>query len=1169
MSDYADVLIDIHESRQPVEEPASRSTFEAVIQVQGSGQRRGIFQLDVDSLDISRPDEYGGLLGDSLATPALQAALVEARALSTVGARLRLQIDERVAPLQTLRWELLRLPSSALDAAACSDTTPFSRYVPLAEQDRTPPADPVFTVLVAFANPKGLPDDLNIPVEDEIAALLAEFNAKGLNQLARLHVQLMPGRTPISASLTNAIRAANWTLLDGSTGLRQIQTALGRGCHALHLVCHGRALRDRGELTLEDDTGAPVQVADTLLAGWYGPTVQLMVFQSCRTAVPSFTTIAGRMLQLGVPAVIAMQDLVAMRDARHFASAFYRSLLRDGLVDVAANRGRAAMREQTDAKNWSIPALFMRLKGGLLWSPDAVRDYVVQALRRVGASPGRSELPLKVVEDVAGIKYDPAAGASGPWFPMSVRASALLAEKNATVILIGPQGSGKTAETRRLFVELADRFLASTATADAPAAPVLGQLTDLSPWGNESAGLPPLFADFRQIVLGYPVPERLQGARFVFLLSRGTVLGRRARFEALGALGRLLRVFPGSSCLLTYGETELDELTHYFPDAHVLVVQPMNWLEIRAHLRTHEPTLLTRLSINRLNDLATSPWLLGQMRDQARLRGLDHALQSRADVLETCVSRMLATFDNTRIPLAAAETVLEAIAWRIQEKRPTERDAGAAVTLCQVEVDRIITDARGTGEFGMADMRKELVACGLIAQSGEGDVRFPNPSIRALLAARYLARSPRPERLVDDLAATFGRLGRLRYWTETLVIAAALPEFEKYRARLLASVLTGSSMLEGEQVFLAARLYQETDHGKGVIDPDFPQTVRQIVDSLVWRARDVEGRPYEDRRNAVEYLAAMQHPDAVPHLLPIAMDQIRWAGAVTDRVPQFEYAGIRFLAMDGLWQQVPATLREVAKRPDAAKLQEVITAWQTMYDDPAQSDPIVAILKADEPYRSPIAAFALLQFGPAVVEQKLLPLYWEALKDRDVLWCITEGLAWMDGDWLAEKVVDPLIDRLWTADAGGARDDLRTMLCYLIRELGDAPRQSRRRVFLERCLKAGDVTTRVWALRALAKLREDPGDAAMIPTPRAIAEAILAPDTGANRETLSVLEITPDWLWKQGALEALRDAGDTASVELIRGVRAQLDDPGLFRLSFQVAEEIYWRCAGGMIQPTT
>jgi hypothetical protein len=204
-----------------------------------------------------------------------------------------------------------------------------------------------------------------------------------------------------------------------------------------------------------------------------------------------------------------------------------------------------------------------------------------------------------------------------------------------------------------------------------------------------------------------------------------------------------------------------------------------------------------------------------------------------------------------------------------------------------------------------------------------------------------------------------------------------------------------------------------------------------------------------------------------------------------------------------------------------------------------------------------------------VVEQKLLPLYWNELKDHDVLWCITEGLAWMDGDWLAEKVVDPLVDRLWSPDAASPRDDLRTMLCYLIRELGDAPRQSRRRAYLEQSLKAGETTARVWALRALAKLRDDPGVAATTPTPKAIAEAILVPDTDANRETLSVLEIKPDWRWQQGALEALRDAGDTASVELIRGVRVQLDDPGLFRLSFQVAEEIYWRCAGGMIQPTT
>src|SRR4029453_18968619 len=120
-----------------------------------------------------------------------------------------------------------------------------------------------------------------------------------------------------------------------------IQTVLQRnGCHALHLICHGKALRSRSELTLEDDeSGGLVQVTDGQPGGWLHLKLQLLVFQSCRTATPSpdrppFSHVAGQMLRMGVPAVVAMQDFVSMADARYFALAFYRSLLREGLVDV-------------------------------------------------------------------------------------------------------------------------------------------------------------------------------------------------------------------------------------------------------------------------------------------------------------------------------------------------------------------------------------------------------------------------------------------------------------------------------------------------------------------------------------------------------------------------------------------------------------------------------------------------------------------------------------------------------------------------------------------------------------------------------------------------------------------------------------------------------------------
>jgi hypothetical protein len=557
--------------------------------------------------------------------------------------------------------------------------------------------------------------------------------------------------------------------------------------------------------------------------------------------------------------------------------------------------------------------------------------------------------------------------------------------------------------------------------------------------------------------------------------------------------------------------------------------------------------------------------MLGQIRDQVRNRGIAGALASRAAVLGTCVDSLLARVDTTAIPRSTIESVLRALAWQIQVKRPLESDAASAATLLRPDVDQIIVNSRGAGDFSITDMRKALVGSDLIAQNVEGDVRFPSDPIRSFLAARYLAARPRPDSEIDNLAATFGRIGRLRYWRDTFIIAAALPEFAPYRAKMLESVLTGSSMLEGEQVFLAARLYVEMSSNKPD-EPGFNSTVSQIVDSLVWRARDYAGRPQDDRRMAIAHLGNMRHPAAVPHLIRMAVDKVRAATPGDAGFDRYEFAGLRFLAMDGLWQQVNATLDEVAKRPDAAALQEVIGAWKVMYEDPRNSDQMMRILSADEPHRSPIAAFALMQFGPDVIADKLLPLYRDVLRNRELLWCITEGLATMDGDWLAERIIDPAIGGQW--DRTRTVDDLRTMLCFLIQALGDAPPGSPRRTYIERTV-LGDtnVDSRVWALRALARLRiaDDSGGEDDCANPRRMAHAILT----ENRQILTECKIEPNHDWKVAALDALRDVGDEESIDLIRGIRLQLDDSALLTLSFQVAEEIYWRRTGGMIQPRT
>ena len=56
-----------------------------------------------------------------------------------------------------------------------------------------------------------------------------------------------------------------------------------------------------------------------------------------------------------------MQDLIEIQTARPFAATFYRQLLRHGLVDLACNEARDAVKAQ-NLRGAEVPVLFMRLR---------------------------------------------------------------------------------------------------------------------------------------------------------------------------------------------------------------------------------------------------------------------------------------------------------------------------------------------------------------------------------------------------------------------------------------------------------------------------------------------------------------------------------------------------------------------------------------------------------------------------------------------------------------------------------------------------------------------------------------------------------------------------------------------------------------------------------------
>jgi len=221
------------------------------------------------------------------------------------------------------------------------------------------------------------------------------------------------------------------------------------------------------------------------------------------------------------------------------------------------------------------------------------------------------------------------------------------------------------------------------------------------------------------------------------------------------------------------------------------------------------------------------------------------------------------------------------------------------------------------------------------------------------------------------------------------------------------------------------------------------------------------------------------------------------------------------------------------------------------------------LLFRDDPRVSVIAAFGLAD-SPRDEDRDMLVEAYECVRNADVKWGIVNALSNSEASWVQRKVVRPWIRRIQSAD--GSSDDLRAAhICYLIQKSSLAGPDAR--AFLERCLRSGSPSLQGRALRAFGKLH----DAEIEQWLRPLCEQLVSGD--ADRIDAARMVTTRDEVSKpalhRAALETLRDVGDAKSIEIVR--RARSRNPGdheLRQLSFQVAEEMYWRLTGGLDSET-
>jgi hypothetical protein len=263
--------------------------------------------------------------------------------------RVRLRIDP--PELHALPWELLHDGQVMLAASA---STPFSRYLPIDLPWGQLIARRPIRVLAVISNPSDL------ETKYELVAANVEVEK-----------QILQGALSGEGSVLE--------MLDAPATLKRLEEKLREGYQVLHLVAHGafNAKRQQTAVYLQSEDGTAQRIVDDDLVAMLSrlqsrPT--LIVLAACQSATRSardeFMGLGPKLVQAGMPAVVAMQDFVSIATARQFSATLYSQLLKHAMIDLAVNQARSTLLT-TGRPDAAVPVLFMRLKDGLLWKlPD-------------------------------------------------------------------------------------------------------------------------------------------------------------------------------------------------------------------------------------------------------------------------------------------------------------------------------------------------------------------------------------------------------------------------------------------------------------------------------------------------------------------------------------------------------------------------------------------------------------------------------------------------------------------------------------------------------------------------------------------------------------------------------------------------------------------------------
>jgi hypothetical protein len=832
------------------------------------GGRSFTDQLRLDDLppiptlggDRDRIRAYGLRLFSTLFTGPLTEVFHQAWAAAQAkqrGLRLRLWLEGDDPIIHETAWELLHYDTSGGNAPplplSTSNHILFSRSLSSSEHWGEPIKRRPVRVLVAVSDPNDLetawPGLVAVGKERyhrELTRILEPMTDSGgiayeilphtsverlteaLNQDPGFDVVLFIGH-----ALQSSTRGIRLMLEDEQSD----HGVLYRGEHAISLL---RSIKHRPSLVMliacntanRSDEAPPQEVEEHIREG--------------NRPLYAASSLAEQMVrQVGIPAVIAMQDFVAVDLAREFTYCVSTELLQHGIIDRAVNAARRHV-FQPESGGWSTPVLFMRRQDGRLFAPNSRLEYARAVLNDHRFSQWSGDhspfidmevIPVSAGQDWTILRHHPEDGhppqdaiealkeavRRGERGQCDGLSEAGEAGKTTTteycnmVALIGAPRMGQSVLLQRFMFDLAySLYYPNKAGADLyeffyrPLAIYvpLDCYKDLTVSAHRlrhlilqsAREMGEMLADILETILlpssASILPD--EQPRYVFVLDGLDMVPDEQRMDAAREIIELVEELPQQQVIVSCAK-------HLYPSTvfrwnRTLIIQPINERLVVRYLHRRAPAnsqmLFRRIVENRLLDMTTNPVLLSLIYDH--LTRPDGETLTRNRAVDEYIKQTLAIIPDQYKQGESALKTLVSLAWYAHWNHKS--------ILSTDEVFYVFNRVRKTRDYSLEDLYQAFHNADVLVNVGKRQVRFIHPILDSYCSALALVWAPKHERdkHLHDVLVMCSVPERQEWWEDTLVaLVNLLPEPLPF----LKSCTHAARVWSGPHILLAARCF--------------------------------------------------------------------------------------------------------------------------------------------------------------------------------------------------------------------------------------------------------------------------------------------------------------------------------------------------------------------------